>query len=255
MFHFISTVLNRLTSELMGYNIDVHDYTVRLKAARKFLNDGDKVKIIVNLKGRENEFRNNTSELIKCFQNDVGEMDVVRDGEVASKAGDSIRRKELLQMFRHSCRLKDYGKLKADKEGGAKNVGEENLQEARERSRNKGLKKLRNVEVPLEDEPDIFEYSEHTFEETNSNRIKWRQRTKGRESVIITKKHVCVLTHIEKRNNRWISNLQTRSQTRRLTGASGVFGGQLWEPNNFVSTGADQSSPEHNFYSASTLSN
>ncbi|XP_028071995.1 uncharacterized protein LOC114274304 isoform X2 [Camellia sinensis] len=57
----------------MGYNIDVHDYTVRLKAARKFLNDGDKVKIIVNLKGRENEFRNNTSELIKCFQNDVGE--------------------------------------------------------------------------------------------------------------------------------------------------------------------------------------
>ncbi|CAL5349827.1 unnamed protein product [Camellia sinensis] len=52
----------------MGYNIDV-----RLKAARKFLNDGDKVKIIVNLKGRENEFRNNTSELIKCFQNDVGE--------------------------------------------------------------------------------------------------------------------------------------------------------------------------------------
>ncbi|KAL7229622.1 hypothetical protein ACSBR2_008183 [Camellia fascicularis] len=52
----------------MGYNIDV-----RLKAARKFLNDGDKVKIIVNLKGRENEFRNNAIELIRRFQNDVGE--------------------------------------------------------------------------------------------------------------------------------------------------------------------------------------
>ncbi|KAG6676391.1 translation initiation factor IF3-4, chloroplastic [Carya illinoinensis] len=58
----------------MGYNIDQHDYTVRLKAARKFLNDGDKVKIIVNLKGRENEFRNKAIELVRRFQNDVGEL-------------------------------------------------------------------------------------------------------------------------------------------------------------------------------------
>ncbi|GFS34856.1 translation initiation factor 3 protein [Actinidia rufa] len=55
------------------YNIDIHDYTVRLKAAKKFLKDGDKVKVIVNLKGRENEFRNNAIELIRRFQNDVGE--------------------------------------------------------------------------------------------------------------------------------------------------------------------------------------
>ncbi|KAL5547555.1 hypothetical protein UlMin_002786 [Ulmus minor] len=58
----------------MGYNIDQHDYSVRLKAARKFLKDGDKVKVIVNLKGRENEFRNIAIELIKRFQNDVGEL-------------------------------------------------------------------------------------------------------------------------------------------------------------------------------------
>lgn len=58
----------------MGYNIDSHDYSVRLKAARKFLQDGDKVKIIVNLKGRENEFRNIAIELIRRFQNDVGEL-------------------------------------------------------------------------------------------------------------------------------------------------------------------------------------
>ncbi|XP_073132399.1 translation initiation factor IF3-2, chloroplastic-like [Henckelia pumila] len=57
----------------MGYNIDVHDYSVRLRAAQKFLKDGDKVKVIVSLKGRENEFRNNAIELIKRFQNDVGE--------------------------------------------------------------------------------------------------------------------------------------------------------------------------------------
>ncbi|XP_047310347.1 translation initiation factor IF3-4, chloroplastic-like [Impatiens glandulifera] len=58
----------------MGYNIDDHDYTVRLKAAQKFLKDGDKVKVVVNLKGRENEFRNNAIELLRRFQNDVGEQ-------------------------------------------------------------------------------------------------------------------------------------------------------------------------------------
>ncbi|GJX86920.1 translation initiation factor 3 [Tanacetum coccineum] len=57
-----------------GYNIDVHDYSVRLRAAQKFLKDGDKVKVIVNLKGRENEFRNNAIELLKRFRNDIGEL-------------------------------------------------------------------------------------------------------------------------------------------------------------------------------------
>ncbi|KAJ0984902.1 hypothetical protein J5N97_003258 [Dioscorea zingiberensis] len=58
----------------MGYNIDSHDYSVRLRAAQKFLKDGDKVKVIVNLKGRENEFRNIAIALIKRFQNDIGEL-------------------------------------------------------------------------------------------------------------------------------------------------------------------------------------
>ncbi|KAM6553030.1 hypothetical protein CsatB_013792 [Cannabis sativa] len=58
----------------MGFNIDQHDYSVRLRSAKKFLKDGDKVKVIVNLKGRENDFRNIAIELIKRFQNDVGEL-------------------------------------------------------------------------------------------------------------------------------------------------------------------------------------
>uniref|UniRef100_A0A1J3FQJ9 Translation initiation factor IF-3 n=1 Tax=Noccaea caerulescens TaxID=107243 RepID=A0A1J3FQJ9_NOCCA len=58
----------------MGYNIDQHDYSVRLRAARKFLQDGDKVKVIVNMKGRENEFRNIAIELLRRFQNEVGEL-------------------------------------------------------------------------------------------------------------------------------------------------------------------------------------
>ncbi|CAN6563920.1 unnamed protein product [Malus baccata var. baccata] len=58
----------------MGYNIDQHDYAVRLRAAQKFLKDGDKVKVIVNLKGREKWFRNIAVELIQKFQSDVGEV-------------------------------------------------------------------------------------------------------------------------------------------------------------------------------------
>ncbi|ESQ46356.1 hypothetical protein EUTSA_v10000269mg [Eutrema salsugineum] len=58
----------------MGYNIDQHDYTVRLKAAQKFLQDGDKVKVIVSMKGRENEFRNIAIELLRRFQTEIGEL-------------------------------------------------------------------------------------------------------------------------------------------------------------------------------------
>ncbi|KAL5211826.1 hypothetical protein ABZP36_022673 [Zizania latifolia] len=58
----------------MGYNIDIHDYSVRLKAASKFLKAGDKVKIMVNLKGRENLYKKQAIELIRRFQNDVGEL-------------------------------------------------------------------------------------------------------------------------------------------------------------------------------------
>ncbi|KAL6539351.1 Translation initiation factor IF3-2, chloroplastic [Orobanche hederae] len=61
----------------MGHNIDVHDYSVRLKAAHKFLKDGDKIKVIVKqLKGRDNGFRNTATELLRRFQNDVGELAV-----------------------------------------------------------------------------------------------------------------------------------------------------------------------------------
>ncbi|XAR51130.1 hypothetical protein NMG60_11005677 [Bertholletia excelsa] len=93
----------------MGYNIDAHDYTVRLKAAQRFLKSGDKVKVIVNLKGRENEFRNNAIELIRRFQNDIGELAseesknfrdrnifivLIPNKAVAQKAPDQQKKKE-----------------------------------------------------------------------------------------------------------------------------------------------------------------
>ena len=37
----------------MRYKIDTHDYEVRLKSAKKFLASGNKVKVVVMLRGRE----------------------------------------------------------------------------------------------------------------------------------------------------------------------------------------------------------
>ena len=57
----------------MRYNIDVHDYGVRLKAAKKFLDGGDRVKVICQFRGRENEFRDLGREMFMRFVDDVGE--------------------------------------------------------------------------------------------------------------------------------------------------------------------------------------
>ncbi|KAH7432077.1 hypothetical protein KP509_07G007000 [Ceratopteris richardii] len=76
------SVANRMDlKELkMRYNIDVHDYGVRLKSAQKFLRDGDKVKLIIQFKGRELEFKDLGLKLFERFEEDVGE-----DGIVESK--------------------------------------------------------------------------------------------------------------------------------------------------------------------------
>ena len=57
----------------MRYNIDVHDYGVRLKAAKKFLDGGDRVKVICQFRGRENEFRDLGRDMFVRFVEDVGE--------------------------------------------------------------------------------------------------------------------------------------------------------------------------------------
>ncbi|XP_020266169.1 uncharacterized protein LOC109841625 [Asparagus officinalis] len=67
----------------MGYNIDSHDYSVRLRAAKRFLSDGDKVKVIVNLKRRENEFKDKAIELLKQFQNDLWELAKTRRARIS----------------------------------------------------------------------------------------------------------------------------------------------------------------------------
>ena len=52
----------------MRYKIDVHDYEVRLKQAKKFLASGNKVKVVVMLRGREMQHNHLAMELINKFQ-------------------------------------------------------------------------------------------------------------------------------------------------------------------------------------------
>ena len=61
----------------MRYKIDVHDYEVRLKAAKKFLASGNKVKVVVMLRGREMQHSHLAMDLINKFQGEFEENSVV----------------------------------------------------------------------------------------------------------------------------------------------------------------------------------
>ena len=52
------------------YKIDTHDYEVRLKNIRKFISQGNKVKIVVMLRGREMQHSNLAFELAERFLTD-----------------------------------------------------------------------------------------------------------------------------------------------------------------------------------------
>jgi translation initiation factor IF-3 len=55
------------------YKIDTHDYEVRLKNIRKFISQGNKVKIIVMLRGREMQHADLAIELANKFIADLAE--------------------------------------------------------------------------------------------------------------------------------------------------------------------------------------
>ncbi|KAL0291291.1 UNVERIFIED_CONTAM: Translation initiation factor IF3-2, chloroplastic [Sesamum calycinum] len=63
---------------IMDYNKYRYEQQKKKKRDQQKKSAGEyfflKVKVIVNLKGRENEFRNNAIELIRRFQNDIGEL-------------------------------------------------------------------------------------------------------------------------------------------------------------------------------------
>ena len=53
------------------YKIDTHDYEVRLKNIRKFISQGNKVKIVVMLRGREMQHSHLAIELAERFISDL----------------------------------------------------------------------------------------------------------------------------------------------------------------------------------------
>lgn len=55
----------------MRYKIDVHDYEVRLKSAKKFISQGNKVKVVVMLRGREMQHSNLAFDLANRFIEDM----------------------------------------------------------------------------------------------------------------------------------------------------------------------------------------
>jgi len=59
------------------YKIDTHDYEVRLKNIRKFISQGNKVKIVVMLRGREMQHSHLAMELAERFLNDLANDSIV----------------------------------------------------------------------------------------------------------------------------------------------------------------------------------
>lgn len=58
------------------YKIDTHDYEVRIKSVRKFIAQGNKVKIVVMLRGREMQHSNLAFDLANRFLTDLADVPV-----------------------------------------------------------------------------------------------------------------------------------------------------------------------------------
>ena len=58
----------------MRPNIDDHDYQVKVKAMKRFFEEGDKVKITLRFRGREMAHQNRGADLLKRVQDDFEEI-------------------------------------------------------------------------------------------------------------------------------------------------------------------------------------
>ncbi|KAJ1698577.1 hypothetical protein LUZ63_007089 [Rhynchospora breviuscula] len=66
--------VTRMKELKMGLHIDGHDYAVRQKHATKFLRGGHKVKVIVTLRNRQLQYKNEAIDLLRRFQDDLGQL-------------------------------------------------------------------------------------------------------------------------------------------------------------------------------------
>lgn len=61
----------------VSYKIGEHDYQVKLKSIQRFIKDGDKVKVIVRLRGREEQHAELGIKLLNRFLNDATDISEV----------------------------------------------------------------------------------------------------------------------------------------------------------------------------------
>lgn len=71
----------------MRYKIEDHDYNVKLRAAQKFLTDGDKIKVLTILRGREMQHKDMAITLMNRFANELKEVAMIdREPKIEGKS-------------------------------------------------------------------------------------------------------------------------------------------------------------------------
>jgi translation initiation factor IF-3 len=61
----------------MRYKIEEHDYQVKLRNAHKFLTDGDKIKVLTILRGREMQHKDMAMKLMQKFAEELKELAIM----------------------------------------------------------------------------------------------------------------------------------------------------------------------------------
>ena len=61
----------------MRYKIEDHDYQVKLRSAKKFLANGDKIKVITMLRGREMQHSSMALELMNRFAEELEDLSIM----------------------------------------------------------------------------------------------------------------------------------------------------------------------------------
>lgn len=66
--------------------IDNHDLSIKLNNAKKFIDDGDKLKIVMRFRGREMSLADRGIEIMKKFIADLGDVKLEKNPEFSGKA-------------------------------------------------------------------------------------------------------------------------------------------------------------------------
>lgn len=74
----------------MRYKIDIHDYNVKLKNIKKFLAAGNKVKVLVMLRGREIQYTNLAFDLIKRVQADLESESFIEEKKASMEGRSAV---------------------------------------------------------------------------------------------------------------------------------------------------------------------